>query len=70
MNESLEVIKGNWIFLVQYINSGLVYDVLVILGVTVESARGQHSKHLDPVAFLRCTKMSIIPADLFSNKNS
>ena len=53
-----------------YINSGLVHDVLVVLVVIVESARGQRSKHLDPVAFLQSLKMVIILVDLRYYKNN
>ena len=67
--KSLEVIRGNWKFPLYYINLGIAYDVLIILGVIVESARGQCSKRLDPVAFLQSSKMSIISVDLLYYKN-
>ena len=61
MDKSLEVIKGKRKIPPHYISSGLVYNILVILGVIVESARGQCSRRLDPVAFLQSPKMSILP---------
>ena len=68
--KSLEVIKGNWKILLHYTSLGLVHDLLIILGVIVESSRGQCSRHLDPVAFLPSPKMSILPVNLLCYKNS
>ena len=62
--------KGNRKFTLHYIHLGLVYDVVIVLGVIVESARAQCSNHLDPVAFLQSLKMSIIPVDILYYKNS
>ena len=50
------MIKRNRKFPLYYINSGLVYDVLVIFGVIVESGRGQRSKRPDLVASLQSPK--------------
>ena len=62
------MIKGNQKFPLPYINLGLVYDVLIILGVIVEFAMGQHSKCLYSVAILQSPTISIIAVDILYYK--